>query len=65
MGARGMICAEEAKRLTVEELVGSEYFARAPDSDIWVSVRDSSRPDAGRDLEALRENKGRDLANWH
>jgi hypothetical protein len=30
-----------------EEQVGREYFARAPDSDIWVSVRDL--PDATRD----------------
>jgi hypothetical protein len=33
--------------LPQEEVIGREYFARAPDSDIWVSVGDL--PDATRD----------------
>jgi hypothetical protein len=41
------------------EQVGREYFARAPDSDIWVHIRDL--PDATRDAiwERLRTRKAR------
>jgi hypothetical protein len=43
-----------------EDQVGREYFARAPDSDIWVEVDDL--PDATRDAIWKRFE---DLANWH
>ena len=42
--------------------IGRTYFARAPDSGIWVHVDDL--PDATQDaLEALRRR--RNSANWH
>jgi hypothetical protein len=44
--------------LPQEEQVGREYFARAPDSDIWVSVRDL--PNATRDAIWKRFENTRD-----
>jgi hypothetical protein len=42
----------------LEEQIGREYFARAPDSDIWVSVHDL--PDATRDAiwKRFKNTKG-------